>query len=209
VAADAAAELLRRSATTAPSPEPARRAVQLADACVLAQWQLARGDTAGARRSALTLRDAPADAPVAELPAATTPAACAALLDAAGAVAEGRVDAAAAVARVDSLALTTSTSGDAPTYAPLLVARLHARLGDPRAAYEAVRRRAYMAGWTPYQAAALREEARYAAQAGLPEPARAALAQFAALRADPDAALRAQTDEARRALAAPVQAPPP
>jgi serine/threonine-protein kinase len=209
LSADGAAELLRRSTATAPSPEPARRAVQLADACVLAQWQLARGDTAGARRSALTLRDAPADAPVAELPAATTPAACAALLDAAGAVAEGRVDAAAAVARVDSLALTTSTSGDAPTYAPLLVARLHARLGDPRAAYEAVRRRAYMAGWTPYQAAALREEARYAAQAGLPEPARAALAQFAALRADPDAALRAQTDEARRALAAPVQAPPP
>jgi serine/threonine-protein kinase len=209
VAADAAAELLRRSATTAPSPEPARRAVQLADACVLAQWQLARGDTAGARRSALTLRDAPASAPVDRLPAATTPAACSALLDAAGAVAEGRADAAAAVARVDSLALTTGTSGDAPTYAPVLVARLHARLGDARAAYDAVRRRAYMAGWTPYEATALRDEARYAAQAGLREPAHAALTRFAALRADPDAALQGQTDEARRTLAAPVQAPPP
>jgi hypothetical protein len=208
-AADGAAELLRRSAAESPSPEPARRAVQLADVCVLAQWQLARGDTAAARQSALALRDAPPDAAVGVVPAATPPAACAALLDAASAVAERRTDAAALVARVDSLALTTSTAGDAPTYAPVLLARLHARLGDARAAYEAVRRRAYMAGWTPYQATALREEARYAAEAGLPEPARAALAQFVALRADPDDALQAQTDEARRTLAAPVQVPPP
>jgi hypothetical protein len=90
----------------------------------------------------------------------------------------------------------------------VLVARLHAQLGDPRAAYEAVRRRAYMAGWAPYQATALREEARYAALAGLPDSARTALAQFAALRADPDASLQAQTDEARRALDAPVPAAP-
>jgi hypothetical protein len=65
-----------------------------------------------------------------------------------------------------------------------------------------------MAGWTPYHATALREEARYAALAGLDEPARTALMLFAALRADPDASLRALTDEARRTLDAPVPATP-
>jgi hypothetical protein len=208
-AADGAAELLRRSAAESPSPEPARRAVQLARRLRAGAVQLARGDTAAARPVGAGAARRATGRAVGVVPAATPPAACAARWDAASAVAERRADAAALVARVDSLALTPAPRRRADLRAGAAGAGLHARLGDARAAYEAVRRRAYMAGWTPYQATALREEARYAAEAGLPEPARAALAQFVALRADPDDALQAQTDEARRTLAAPVQVPPP
>ena len=202
-AADAAALALQRAADAAPATDPTARAIQLADVCVVAQWRLARGDTAGVRRAVERLRAEPLRVSLEAPPAAAGGVACAALLDAALAVERRAPDAAAAVARLDSLAFTAGVSDDAVAYAPILVARLHARLGDGRAAYAAVRRRAYLVGWPRYLAVALRDEGRYAAQEGDVDAARAAYERFLTLRADPDPELRAQTDEVRAALAAP------
>jgi hypothetical protein len=51
---------------------------------------------------------------------------------------------------VDSLVLAPQIVGDLATYAPLLIARLHERLGDPTAALAALRRRPYMSEWPRY-----------------------------------------------------------
>jgi DNA-binding SARP family transcriptional activator/tetratricopeptide (TPR) repeat protein len=200
-AAESAARALQRAVGTAPASEPSARAMQLADACVVAQWRLAQGDTATVRRTIVQLRGEPLRVAIAAPPAATGAPACAALLEGALAVAQRASDAAGAVARLDSLVFTAGVGGDAATYAPILVARLHARLGDARAAHEAVRRRTYMAVWPRYLATALRDEGRYAALAGASDSSRAAYARFLALRAEPDAELRAQADTVRSALA--------
>ncbi|MGH6691484.1 MAG: hypothetical protein ACREF4_12500, partial [Gammaproteobacteria bacterium] len=105
------------------------------------------------------------------------------------------------VARLDSLAFTPGVSGDAIAYAHLLVARLHDRLGNPRAALAAVRRRDELVGWPRYLAAAWRDEGRYAALAGVANEARPSLTRYLALRTNPDAGLRNQVEEVRRTLA--------
>jgi serine/threonine-protein kinase len=201
-AAAAAARALQRGVGTAPAAEPVARAMQLADGCVVAQWRLAQGDTTGVRRTIAQLRDEPLRIALAAPPAATNAPTCAALLEAALAVEQRAPDAAGAVARLDSLVFTAGVGGDAATYAPILVARLHARLGDARAAHDAVRRRTYMAVWPRYLATALRDEGRYAALAGASDSARVAYGRFLTLRAEPDAELRAQSDAVRSALAA-------
>ncbi|MGZ8376667.1 MAG: BTAD domain-containing putative transcriptional regulator [Gemmatirosa sp.] len=200
-AADAAGRALQRGLGAAPASEPSARAMQLADACVVAQWRLARGDTGSVRRAIEQLRAEPLRIALAAPPAASGAMACAALLEAALAVEQRAPGAAVAVARLDSLVFTAGVSGDAATYAPILVARLHARLGDARAAHDAVRRRTYMAVWPRYLATALRDEGRYAALAGASDSSRAAYARFLALRAQPDDELRAQADTVRGALA--------
>jgi TolB-like protein len=201
-AADAAARTLQRGVGAAPAAEPNARAMQLADACVVAQWRLARGDTGSVRRTIGQLRAEPLRIALAAPPGASSAMACAALLEAALAVEQQAPDAAVAVARLDSLVFTAGVSADAATYAPILVARLHARLGDARAAHDAVRRRTYMTVWPRYLATALRDEGRYAQLAGVSDSARAAYVRFLALRAEPDAELRAQADTVRSALAA-------
>ncbi len=200
-AADAAARLAR-AVDGAPAPDPAARAVQLADACVLAQWRLARGDTAGVERAREALAAEPLRMQAAGVPAATLGPACARLLDAAAAVERRAPDAAARVAALDSLMLVPGVAGDAVTYAPILAARLHARLGDPARALAAVRRRTAWTAWPRYEAAALRDEARYATLAGDAAGARRAHERFLALRPAPDPALRAQVAAVRAALAA-------
>jgi hypothetical protein len=202
VAANAAAAALWRSVPAPSAAEPNLRAVQLADACVLAQWRLRSNDTTGVRAIIHRLRAEPLNDRAVSLPVSTAPLACAELLDAAFAMAVGRPDARAAVARLDSLAFTAGVSGDASTYAPLLVARLHERLGDFAAALAAVRRREESVGWPRYLAAALRDEGRYAALAGAPPDARAAFRKYLLLRAAPDPELRSQVEEVRRAFAA-------
>jgi hypothetical protein len=72
-------------------------------------------------------------------------------------------------------------------------------LGNPRAAFEALRRRDPINGWPRYLATSWREEAHYASLAGVPEEGRPALARYVALRANPDPELRGQVDELRRA----------
>ncbi len=207
-AAAAAVPALERFAALRPAVDPTARAVQQADACVLAQWRLQRGDTTDVPGIIDALRAEPLRLAIAAPPVSAGGVACAELLSAALAVRVGGSDAARAVARLDSLAFTASVSGDAITYAPLFIARLHGALGNPRAAFAAVRRRDPLVGWPRYLATAWREEGRYASEAGLPDAGRPALGRYLVLRANPDPELRDQVDEVRRALArAPAPSP--
>lgn len=152
----------------------------LGDLCVLTQWRLAHGDTTAANRAITELRAAPlADQ---TMPVVAAPDACADLLEATLAVTLRRRDAKAMLANIDDLAFTPPVAGDAATYAPLLISRLHEQLGNQRGALAAVRRRGYMSGWPRYLATMLREEGRLAEIALDTEGAREANRRFAALR---------------------------
>ena len=198
-AASAAAAELRRLGGGRATTAPTQRAVQLADLCVLAQWQLARRDTAGVQATVAALRDARS---VTALPPllGTSPLACAPLLEAGLAVETGRADARQLTERLDALALGYDTAGDASAYAPIAIARLHERLGDPQRALAALGRRSYMLGWPRYLATALRAEGRLAALVGDTATARLANARYVALRSGADAALRPQLDSVRSRL---------
>lgn len=163
-AARAAAERLAREVDGTPQSLARARAIQLADACVVGQWRLARGEAAGAERVVAQLRKAAA--PRDAVPVGTAPAACAELLDAQLAVTTRRRDALERVQRVDSLVLGGPAVGDAVAWAPLLVARMYERLGRRDAALAAVRRRPYMSGWPRYMAATLEAERRLLRDAG-------------------------------------------
>ena len=193
----AAQQLARRipSDTVSPSPMGAEHA---ADACVLAQWRAARGDTAGVTRLVAALRSAAGGATARV--SVTPPALCADLAEARMAVSLRRPDAALLVSRLESLAFTAPAAGDASVYAPILLGRLHAELGDVRSALAAVRRRPYMVGWPRYLATALRDEGRYAAAAGDPTGAQSAYARYLVLRANADSVLAADVQRARLAL---------
>ena len=180
-ASAAAQQLARRMPSDSVSPSP-MGAEQAADACVLAQWRVARGDTAGVARLAAALRRAPV-VTTARV-SVTPPALCADLVEASMGVRLRRPDAPVLVARLDSLALTAPAAGDASAYAPILLGRLYADLGDGRAALSAVRQRPYMVAWPRYLATALREEGRYAAGAGDAGGAQSAYARYLVLRAD-------------------------
>lgn len=175
--------------------------VRLADLCVLGQWRVLRGDTAGVAAAVEALRRA-GGVPRPPLPAGTPPAACAELLDAALAAVAGRPDAAARLDRLDSLALTPETAGDAIAYAPLLIARLYQRVGSREHALQALRKRAYLAGWPRYRASAWREEGRLAELAGDLAGARRAYQRYLALRTAPEPPLAPEVERIRSALAA-------
>jgi DNA-binding SARP family transcriptional activator/tetratricopeptide (TPR) repeat protein len=199
LAGELAAQRLARGITISPAGLFVLQPGQDDDACVLAQWRLSNGDTTGAASFAQALRDVRGATPARLV--TTPPGLCAILLEASLAVAAGWPDARAVLARLDSLALTPATSGDAIAYAPILIARLHDRLGDAAAARSAVRRRAYMVGWPRYLATALRDEGRYAAAAGEPAAARFAYERYLVLRARPDSALAGEVQRVRLALA--------
>ncbi len=175
--------------------------VGLADLCVLGQWRVLRGDTAGVAAAVEALRRA-GGVPRQPLPVGAAPAACAELLDAALAAVIGRPDAPARLDRLDSLAITPETAGDAIAYAPLLIARLHERLGSRERALEAVRRRAYLSGWPRYLASAWREEGRLAELAGDVAGARRAYQRYLALRTAPEPPVAPEVERIRGALAA-------
>jgi hypothetical protein len=59
-------------------------------------------------------------------------------------------DARSRLQHVDSLVLVPQVVGDLAIYAPLLIARLHERLGDPTSALAALQRRPYMSEWPRY-----------------------------------------------------------
>jgi DNA-binding SARP family transcriptional activator/TolB-like protein len=201
-AAESAARVLRRSVGTQDVADPAVRAIQLANACVLGQWLLQRGDTTGVPHLIQRLRQAPLSAVSLAPPVASAPRACARLLEVDLAVTLGRPGATEAMARVDSLALTVGTAGDAVAYAPILLGRLHERLGQPQAALDAVRRREDLVGWPRYRAAAWRDEGRYAAAASQPEAARLAFGKYLALRRGADPELSDAVERVRRDSAA-------
>jgi DNA-binding SARP family transcriptional activator len=196
-AADAAARDLASVTGPAAASSATSSAIWLADACVLAQWRLAHGDTAGARTAVTALMSA-RDVTGPPLLVSTAPNVCALLLDASLAVAASAADARARVARLDSLVLTPQVAGDAIAYGPLLIARLHERLGNTSAALGAVRRRVYLSGWPRYLATLVREEGRLAAASGDSATARAAYTRYLSMRADAEEALSEDLEEARR-----------
>jgi hypothetical protein len=196
-AADAAARELASVTGTAAASSTTSSGIWLADICVLAQWRLAHGDTAGVRAAVAALAGA-RDVAGPPLLVSTAPNVCSLLLDASLAVATSAPDARARLARLDSMVFTTQVAGDAIAYAPLLLARLHQRVGDASGALQAVRKRAYMSGWPRYLATSVREEGRLAAATGDSTAARAAYARYLAMRNDADPSLATDLDEARR-----------
>ncbi|HEX5075104.1 MAG TPA: BTAD domain-containing putative transcriptional regulator [Gemmatimonadaceae bacterium] len=203
-AAGAAARELTELAGPGPSRSTTSSATWISDVCVLAQWRLAHGDTAGVRESIKALASARSDIP-SPFPVSPAPNACAALVDAALAVVRGLPDAGARLERIDSLVFTPQVTGDAIAYAPLLLARLHERRGDAASALRALRRRTYMSGWPRYLANTWLEEARLATQLGDTTGADLAYRQFLALRSDPEKDLVPEV-EAVKALVGPLVA---
>jgi DNA-binding SARP family transcriptional activator len=174
---------------------------RLADLCVLSQWRLSQGDTTGVamaiedlRRAGLTTRQL--------LPLSAAPAACGELLDGWLAVLTRRGDAFLRVERLDSLALTSQTAGDAIAYAPILIARLYERIGQPRQALQAIRKRVYMSGWPRYLATAWRVEGRLAELVGDHAEAQQAYKRYLAFRRSPEDKVIPEVENVRRLLAA-------
>jgi DNA-binding SARP family transcriptional activator/TolB-like protein len=174
---------------------------RLADLCVLSQWRVSGGDTAGVeiaidalRRASATTRNLP--------PVSAAPAACAELLDGLLAVLMRRDDVLARIERLDSLALTSLTAGDAIAYTPILMARLYQRLGHPSRALQAIRKRSYMSGWPRYQMTAWREEGRLAQLLGDYPGAQKAYERYLAFRTTPEDDVAPQVEQVRGLLTA-------
>jgi DNA-binding SARP family transcriptional activator len=174
---------------------------RLADLCVLSQWRVSSGDTAGVQIAIDALRQA--GAAIRHLPpVSAAPAACAELLYGWLAVLMRRGDALTRLERLDSLALTSQTAGDAITYAPILIARLYDRLGQPDRALQAIRKRAYMSNWPRYLVTAWWEEGRLAQLVGDKSSAQEAYERYLAFRTSPEDELAPQVEQVRRFLAA-------
>ena len=215
VASTAARELLR-SAEMRPSDDPSERAVQLADACAVGFWLHAQGDTSRLRAIVGRLHADTLAARAVPPIVSMMPGACAAVLDAGLAVASGAPDAARRLARIDALAFTAGAAGDGIAFVPIVLARLHAAVGDTSAALDAIRRRQSLAGWPRYLASALRTEAMLALALGRPAEAVPVLERYLALRQDADPGLAAERaagaaalDSARRTVARPLEGRPP
>jgi serine/threonine-protein kinase len=200
--AETAIRALERRPVPRPDADPSTRAVGLADACVMAQWRLQRNDTTGVLRAIERLRADSLAGSLAAPPVAAGSLACSELVAAWLAVTLMQPDAGPAVARLDSLAFTAAPSGDAITYAPVLIARLHQRMGDPQAALAAVRRRAGEAAWPRYLTTAWEEEGRYALAVGAMDEAREAFRRNLKLRSEPDPELQDEVERVRRCAAA-------
>jgi DNA-binding SARP family transcriptional activator/tetratricopeptide (TPR) repeat protein len=176
-----------------------------ANRCVLGQWDASHGDSAAVRRAVEVLRAQRAMTTSAVVSA--SPGACAAVLAAAHAVLVGAPDAPFLVRRLDSLVLAPHVIGDLAAYAPLLLARLHERLGDAPRALAAVRRRTYMSDWPRYLASMLRTEARLAERTGDLVGMRAAYEHYLAYRDSSEAPAPELSAVRRRLEAAHDSAP--
>jgi len=200
-AAEDAAEELGRFTAAEPGLGPFTPETLLPDLCVLSQWRVSRGDTAGVRAGIDALRRAAGNPE--QLPAiSAAPAVCADLLDVWLAAVATRADALQRMERLDSLVLTSQVAGDAVAYAPIQIARLFEHLGDQHRALAAIRKRSYMSGWPRYQATAWREEGRLAEQVGDYPGAEQSYGRYLAIRTAPADALGSEVAEVRRRLAA-------
>ena len=193
--AEEAAEQLSIRLSRGPETTPAAEAIRLADACVVAQWRLARGEVRGVTQILEMLRGA--GAPRVPVPIGANPLACAEIVDATLAVVTRQANALQRVSRLDSLMLSGPAVGDAGTYAHIAVARLYERLGTPERALMAIRRRPYMAGWPRYLATARREEGMLASRLGQPDRALMVFRQYLALMEDPEDPVQPQVSAVR------------
>jgi eukaryotic-like serine/threonine-protein kinase len=167
-----------------------------ADLCVVAQWRLARSDTAGVRDAVAHLRNADGREPATFVSA--SPFVCAELLNAVLAIKTNGRKALKEIQWLDSLALSPAVSGDASAYTNLMIARLYRDVGEPRAALQAIRRRPYMIGWPRYLATAWREEAALAEAVGDTAGALEAYERFLTLRTAPEPSLVLDTETIRQ-----------
>lgn len=190
LAADAAAQFTRGST----SPVAAAMASASSDGCALAQWRLAHDDTSGVTQAIAALHATTRGE------GAGPAAACAALLETWLAVTTGGRDARARLDRTSALAFSPVATGQVSAYAPVLLARLHERLGQRHRALAVLRRRPYMAGWPAYLATALAEEGRLAEAVADSVRARHAYARYLALRDQPEPAVVSSVDSVRRRL---------
>ena len=140
--------------------------------------------TASTKRAINQLLAAPL--PRQAIPISTNQRACAAILDAMLADVTKSHDAAARVAALDSLMLSGPAVSDASSYANIIVGRIYQRLGNPRAALVAYRRRSYMTSWLRYLATTRREEAEIALALGEKDIARNSFQRYLALRRQPE-----------------------
>jgi len=154
-----------------------------ADACVLGQWHLARGDTTDVRPIVRLLRDV--DPRRGDQLVAAAPGVCADLIEASFAVTAHRRDAVALVDRLDQLVLTSAVAGNASLYANIALSRMYSALGFPDRALTTLRRRTYMGGWPAYLATVWREETRLARAIGDDQRAEASSARLVSLGATP------------------------
>lgn len=187
LAAARAADSLSAFADAPLSSDPTLRELQLSDICVLEQWRLSKSMTSTTRRAIIQLRTAPL--PRQAIPVSTNQRACAAILDAMLADVTRSHDAAARVAALDSLMLSGPAVSDASSYANIIVGRIYTRLGNPRAALVAYRRRSYMTSWLRYLATTRREEAEAALILGEKDIARNSFQRYLALRRRPEPTL--------------------
>jgi hypothetical protein len=217
----AARELARLLVRPASGASDAR-AVAQTDLCVVALWRLSHGELGGAAQAITRLRSrVPGDSPA----SLTTNTVCAALLEAKLSAASGAADAAAALARLDTLmrsgpggqrngppisftlspAYVRSSVGVSPCgfeqFANLDIARLRERQGDLRGALSAVRRRPYSYHLSDYLASHLREEGRLAALSGDTAGAIAAYRHYLTLHSDPEPAVRPAVEAVRAEIA--------
>lgn len=174
------------------------RATDLADLCVLTQWQLANGITRETKRAIAQFRASEPQAT--SVPVAAPPLVCAMMLEATYAVATHARDALSRVAALDSLILSGPAVSDAGTYAHILLGRLYRKLGQPKLALDAYRRRTYMTGWPRYLATARREEGAIAESIGEHAIAAASYSRYLALRRQPEPKVARQVDEIRQSL---------
>ena len=197
--AEEAAEQLSIRVSRGPETTPAAEAIRLADACVVGQWRLARGEVRGVAQIVVMLRGA--GTPRVPVPIGANPLACAEIIEATMAVVTRQPNAAQRVSRLDSLMLSGPAVGDAGTYAHIVVARLYERLGMPERALAAIRRRPYMAGWPRYQATARREEGMLASRVGQRERALTVFRQYLALMEGPEEPVRPLVSAVRAEVA--------
>lgn len=194
----AAAEALAATIDAAQGGAAEARSIDFADLCVLEQWHLANGRTSGTKRAVARLRAAGQWGAL--VPVAAPPLVCATMLEATHAVATRARDALQRVAALDSLILSGPAVSDASTYAHILVGRLYQRLGQPRLALDAYRRRTYMTGWPRYLATARREEGLVAETIGEHAIATTSYSRYLALRRQPEPPVAGQVNAIRQSL---------
>ncbi len=189
---------LATEAAAALGPLSGRGSAARLNRCVLRQWQLSRGDSAGVVPRAPPPDNAAGEATPAER-------VCEATVDALRAAASRGAASGPALTRLDAMlrsGLTEFYLGDgAFDHAAIALARLLEASGDRSGALAALRLRPYFIGWQPFLAASLRHEGRLAEQEGDRAGAIRAYEHHLALRHDPEPALRAATDSVRGALA--------